>query len=120
MKPWRVALGALLLGAAPTALTAVPGDAPNPIFTGADLFNLSVASDPQISPDGRTIAYVRLTADIMSDRMRPSIWLIDVASGAQTPIAAGTGADYRPAQQPEQHRLVARWTPHRLCHGGAR
>ena len=35
---------------------AAPATGPNPIFTGSDLFNLEVATDPQISPDGRTIA----------------------------------------------------------------
>ena len=52
--------------AAPAA--AVPANAPNPIFTGRDLFDLTAASDPQISPDGKQIAYVRRANDIMTDR----------------------------------------------------
>ena len=69
MKHWRVALVALALGASSAAIAA-PADAPNPGFTGADLFNLSVAADPQISPDGRWIAYVRRSNDVMTDRAR--------------------------------------------------
>ena len=62
MHDWRVALAALALGTSAVAVAA-PADAPNPLFTGRDLFNLSAAADPQISPDGRRIAYVRRTAE---------------------------------------------------------
>lgn len=44
-------------------------------------------------PDGRVIAYTRLSYDIMTDRARPSIWLIDVATGAQTPLVTGGPVD---------------------------
>jgi dipeptidyl aminopeptidase/acylaminoacyl peptidase len=81
-------------------------DAPNPIFSGSDLFDLSVASDPQISPDGRTVAYVRRSADIMTDRARSSIWLINVATGEQRPLAAGTGDHFNPRWSPDGRRLA--------------
>ena len=67
---------------------ATPADAPSRSFAGADLFGLSIAADPQISPDSRTIVYVRRTADVMTDRMQSSLWLIDVATGRQSPLAA--------------------------------
>ena len=77
MRSWRVALAGLAMGwAASPALMAAPADAPNPLFTGRDLFGLSIAADPQISPDGRWIAYVRRSNDIMVDRAVNSIWLI--------------------------------------------
>src|SRR5690349_3855880 len=40
-----------------TPVAAAPTTGPSRYFTGADLFNLEIATDPQISPDGRTIAY---------------------------------------------------------------
>ena len=85
---------------------ATPADAPNPIFTGRDLFDLSAASDPQISPDGRTVAYVRRSADIMTDKARSSIWLINVATGEQRPLAAGTGDHFSPKWSPDGRRLA--------------
>jgi dipeptidyl aminopeptidase/acylaminoacyl peptidase len=104
---------ALLCGVAATpapaqtaAAVAPATPAPSPAFTGSDLFNLSYASDPQISPDGRRIAYVRMSADVMSDRYRPSIWLIDVASGRQEPLVAGTGAHRSPRWSPDGRRLA--------------
>lgn len=79
---------------------------PEKHFTGADLFGLSVASDPQISPDGAKIAYVRRTNDIMTDRAVPSIWLIDVGSGAETPLVTGAGTHVSPRWSPSGDRLA--------------
>lgn len=92
--------------AMPAPLLAAPAEAPNPIFTGSDLFNLEAASDAQISPDGRQVAYVRKSADVMSDKARSTIWLIDVASGEQRPLAAGTGDHMSPRWSPDGKRLA--------------
>ncbi|MEP5937654.1 MAG: S9 family peptidase [Erythrobacter sp.] len=81
-------------------------NAPNPHFTGDDLFGLSVAADPQISPDGSAIAYVRRTNDIMLDRAVSSIWLIDVASGEQTPLVTGEGSHGSPRWSPDGEYLA--------------
>ena len=105
MKHIRVVLAALALGASAAAIAA-PANGPDPRFTGSDLFSLSVASDPQISPDGRWIAYVRRSADIMTDRARSSIWLIDAANGDQRPIVAGTGNHMSPRWSPDGKRLA--------------
>ena len=85
---------------------AAPAAGPNPAFTGADLFDLSVATDPQISPDGRSIAYVRQSADIMTDRARSTIWLVDVATGKQQPLVASTGSHFSPRWSPDGTRLA--------------
>ncbi len=76
-------------------------------FTAQDLFALSAASDPQISRDGRTIAYVRRSNDIMTDRARSSIWLIDTRSGAETPLAGGADSDaFAPRWSPDGTRIA--------------
>lgn len=97
---------ALLLATAAVPALAAPAAAPTPLLTAQDLFNIEVASDPRISPDGRRIAYVRRSADVMTDRMRPSIWLIEMASGRQMPIAAGAGAHSQPRWSPDGTRLA--------------
>ncbi|MCY7271133.1 MAG: S9 family peptidase [Sphingomonas bacterium] len=94
-----------MVTAAGTALAA-PATGPTPAFTGSDLFTLSAASDPQISPDGRQIAYVRRSNDIMTDKTRSSIWLVDAATGQQRPIAAGSGDHFGPAWSPDGKRLA--------------
>jgi dipeptidyl aminopeptidase/acylaminoacyl peptidase len=105
MRTLRVALAALALGTSAVA-AAAPAEGPNPLFTGRDLFDLSAAADPQISPDGSKIAYVRRTADIMTDKARSSIWLIDVDTGRQRPIAAGSGDHMSPRWSPDGRRLA--------------
>ena len=105
MKAWRVALGALLVSSAGAGVAA-PATGPSSAFSGSDLFNLSMASDPQISPDGRQVAYVRKSNDVMTDKARSSIWLIDVATGQQRPIAVGSGDSFGPAWSPDGKRLA--------------
>jgi len=85
---------------------AAVADGPQPLFTGRDLFGLQVATDPQFRPDGGVIAYVRATNDIMADRARRSIWLVDPASGAQTPLVAEEGQAFAPRWSPDGQRLA--------------
>ncbi|KEO89488.1 acyl-peptide hydrolase [Erythrobacter longus] len=80
--------------------------APQKHFTGDDIFGLSVAADPQISPDGSHIAYVRRTNDIMTDKAVSSIWLIDVGTGAETPLVTGEGTHVSPRWSPGGDRLA--------------
>jgi dipeptidyl aminopeptidase/acylaminoacyl peptidase len=100
----RPLLAAILLASA-VPLAAAP-TAPARTLTGADLFALEVAADPQISPDGRWIAYIRRSGDIMTDRMRASIWLIDTKTGVQTPLVTGTGSHGSPRWSPDGRRLA--------------
>jgi dipeptidyl aminopeptidase/acylaminoacyl peptidase len=85
---------------------AAPATGPSRTFTGADLFNLEVATDPQISPDGRTIAYTRKSNDIMTDKERSTIWLVDVATGQQRPLLAGSGSYFSPRWSADGTRLA--------------
>ena len=106
---------ALLLAAATAALTAPAvaqtqsqpaGQAVGPTrtFTARDIFALQQAGDVQASPDGRRIAYVRTGYDIMSDRARRSVWVVDVATGEQTPLIAGSASS--PRWSPDGTRLA--------------
>lgn len=97
-------------GPAPTA-EANPREhtatGPERRFTAQDLFALSQAADPQISPDGTRIAYVRRSNDIMTDRARSTIWLIDVRSGEEVLVAGGPAADaFGPRWSPDGTRLA--------------
>jgi len=85
---------------------ATPDNGPSRYLTGSDLFNLEIATDPQISPDGKTIVYVRKSNDIMTDKARSTIWLIDTATGQQRPILAGSGDYSSPRWSPDGTRLA--------------
>ena len=90
--------------AAPAAAQIAEG--PSRTFQGRDIFSLRTAGDPQIRPDGGAIAYVRTTQEIMIDNGRPSIWLVDPATGSQTPLAADEGANLAPRWSPDGTRLA--------------
>ena len=99
----------LLLAAAflPTVPLAAQAPAtPSTVLSGIDLFGLEQAADPQISPDGSRIVYVRNSADIMTDRLRGALWLIDVRTGQQTPVAAGPGSHASPRWSPDGTRIA--------------
>ncbi len=106
----RLTLAFLLLAATP-AIAQQPApvpdasvsDGPARSFTGSDLFGLTIAADPQISPDGKTIVYVRRTGDVMTDKMQSSLWLIDIASGRQTPFATDGSS---PRWSPDGSRIA--------------
>ncbi len=41
-----------------------------------DVFEIEYATDPQISPDGNSVVYVRNHFDIMTDRRRTDLWVV--------------------------------------------
>lgn len=98
----------LVLGAVLLALHAhaAPAEGPSRAFTGEDLFRLEVATDPQIAPDGRSVVYVRRSNDIMTDRARNTLWIIDVPAGTQAPLVAGPGSHMQPRWSPDGSRLA--------------
>ena len=89
---------------APSAAQVAEG--PSRTFQAGDLFGLRTASDPQVRPDGGAVAYVRTTYDIMTDDGHPSIWLIDPATGAQSPLVVDDSANMRPRWSPDGSRLA--------------
>ncbi len=81
----QVALPAVIL-AALTAVPIAPAAADKPVFTPLDVFALEWASDPEISPDGARVAYVRRSFDVKSDSRRGAIWLVDRDGGNHRPL----------------------------------
>jgi dipeptidyl aminopeptidase/acylaminoacyl peptidase len=75
-------------------------------FTAEDVFNLEWADDPQVAPDGRTVAYVRMAYDRLKDVPRGSIWIVDVASGEHRPLMTGDGSSSAPRWSPDAGRLA--------------
>ena len=83
-----------------------PAEAPSRFFEGRDLFGLQVATDPQIRPDGKVVAYTRVTYDVMKDKGRSSIWIIDTETGVQTPLVSGSGDHTSPRWSHDGSRLA--------------
>ncbi|MGH6950823.1 MAG: TolB family protein, partial [Vitreimonas sp.] len=75
-------------------------------FVAADVFNLEYADNPRISPDGRWVAYARVSADIMTDRFRRSIWLVDANGANHRPLVQGAGGYGSPVWAPNGRAIA--------------
>src|SRR4029079_923253 len=65
-----------------------------------DVFQLETADDVQISPDGSQIVYVRVSHDIMTDRARRNLWMVNA-----------DGTNNRPLRSEAKNFMSPRWSP---------
>ena len=75
-------------------------------FDPMDVFDLEWASDPQVSSDGETIAYVRKSNDIMNDRVRSNLWRISNDGSNHRPLYSGFKNSYSPRWSPDNERIA--------------
>lgn len=75
-------------------------------FDRMDVFQLEVAGDPQISPDGSSIVYVRQSMDIMSDQPLTNLWIINVDGSNHRPLQSGAQSFSSPRWSPDGQRLA--------------
>jgi acylaminoacyl-peptidase len=107
MNRWRHALtiGALAVPAtAPSAATAQVDDAR--IFQPMDVFGIEWANDPQVSPDGSRVIYVRSFFDVMTDRARTNLWVVSADGSLHRPLTSGTRANASPRWSPTGDRIL--------------
>jgi dipeptidyl aminopeptidase/acylaminoacyl peptidase len=103
----------LLAGAvAPAALAGAAGTAAEPArrpIAETDLFRFVWVADPRISPDGRRVAFVRVTVDAKLEGYETALWIVDAdAAGAAAgprPLTAGP-RDTAPRWSPDGRRLA--------------
>jgi acylaminoacyl-peptidase len=75
-------------------------------FEPMDVFNLEFASDPQISPDGKQVVYVRNFMDIKKDRRRSNLWIINVDGSEHRAMTSGDNNDRLPRWSHDGKRLL--------------
>lgn len=88
------------------ALDAQTSDTQSKRFTAERVFDIEYASDPQISPDGKTIVYVRRSMDRQTDMDRGDIWTLDLATGAHRPLIVGGSSKGGPRWSPDGTQLL--------------
>ena len=88
------------------AASASAADDDADILKNLDVFQLEVAADPQISPDGSKIAYSRRAMDIMSDRPVSNIWLINADGSGHRPLLSGGESYNSPRWSPNGDRIA--------------
>ncbi|MEP3210454.1 MAG: S9 family peptidase [Maribacter sp.] len=71
-----------------------------------DIFNMEFVSDPQISPDGNTILYVRNFKDVMTDKNLSNIWIINSDGSRNRPITTGNQNDIYPRWSHDGQKII--------------
>lgn len=69
-------------------------------FQLADVFELEHVADPQISPDGKRVVYLRRSMDKMTDKQVSDLWIINA-----------DGTDHRPLTDTAAQEASPRWSP---------
>jgi len=73
-----------------------------------DVFQMENISDPQISPDGKQVVYVRNFRDVMTDRTLSNLWIVDFDGQNNRPLTTGNQNDSSPRWSPDGTQLLYR------------
>ena len=101
-----LALLAALAGIAGVTASAAAQESLRP-FTVEDLVRLNRLSDPQVSPDGRYVAYVLRETDMDANKGRSYLWLLSLAQKDARPLLLTTdpASDRSPRWAPDGRTL---------------
>ena len=88
------------------AAAASAQPAPAPRFTVEEMLKLRRVSDPQLSPDGRSVAYVVTDVSLEKNSRNNHIWLVPVAGGDPVAIARSEKAEETPRWSPDGKKLA--------------
>jgi dipeptidyl aminopeptidase/acylaminoacyl peptidase len=71
-----------------------------------DLFRFQRIADPQISPAGKTVAYVVTAVDLAGNRSASTIWLAPTSGGTPRQLTNTTKKDRHPRWSPDGSRIL--------------
>jgi dipeptidyl aminopeptidase/acylaminoacyl peptidase len=91
---------------------ATPAWAQKRNITEKDLFNFIWIGDPQVSPDGSRVAFIRVTVNDRKDGYNTAIWSVIVASGETRQLTNGP-RDSSPRWSPDGQFLTFVRAPER-------
>jgi dipeptidyl aminopeptidase/acylaminoacyl peptidase len=98
-----------LIGLACVAMllaAATQAQSPAQKLSALDEFRIQYPTDPQISPDGKRIAYVRNFADSTTDRRYSNLWIINSDGMDHRALTTGNRTDMSPRWSPDGTRLA--------------
>src|SRR5205809_1847317 len=70
------------------------------------LLELKRIGDPQISPDGRWVAFTVQTVDVAANKKPVQIWIVALEGGAPRQITHDGEANQRPRWSPDSKRIA--------------
>ena len=75
-------------------------------ITFDDYIALKSVSDPQLSPDGKWVAYTVSTPSLQDNRTVARIWVVELATGKTRQVTNGPGSDRQPRWSPDGKTLA--------------
>jgi dipeptidyl aminopeptidase/acylaminoacyl peptidase len=87
------------------ASSGVSSGAQKRLITETDIFKFVWIADPQISPDGSRVAFVRVWVNQKADRYDSALWIVPTNGGAPRQLTAGP-RDASPRWSPDGKRLA--------------
>src|ERR1043166_2001596 len=85
---------------------ALPGAQGKRFITETDLLKFTWLADPQISPDGSTVAFVRVTVNEKENRYESSLFTVATTGGAAPHQLTSGLRDSTPRWAPDSKRLA--------------
>ncbi len=90
----------------PALLLAPPSPGQPQPFTVYGLLELHRISDPQISPDGRWVAFTVQTVDLKNNTKPRQIFIVPVTGGAPRRLTWAGDANFRPRWSPDSRHIA--------------
>src|SRR5687767_7010101 len=90
-------------------LTAAAAVGPAPRFDAIQMMKLKRLADPQLSPDGKWVAYQATDVDLDAGTRNTDIWIVpagEPAPGAPRRLTDHPAADTRPRWSPDGRRIA--------------
>lgn len=88
------------------AVSSAWAQAPSARFNVQEMLKIQRVADPQLSPDGRWVAYQIGVPDVAANRSRTQIYLIAVSGGEPKQLTSGTSSATTPRWSPDGARLA--------------
>ncbi|HKU22666.1 MAG TPA: S9 family peptidase [Terriglobales bacterium] len=75
-------------------------------FTFEDMMALQRVGEPQVSPDGRWVAFSAVKVDLKANTRTPHLWVVPLAGGASRQVTTGVAGEDRPRWSPDGKQLA--------------
>src|SRR5438552_12318733 len=108
LERWNVGMSSVVLLILTFQLSIIPTvlSAQRHSITFEDYIALKSVSDPQLSPDGKWVAYTVSTPSLQDNRNVARVWVVEVATGKSQQLTGGPGSDRQPRWSPDGKTLA--------------
>ena len=75
-------------------------------FDASAMMELKRIADPQISPDGKWVAFTVQSVDVAANKKPSQIWMVPLKGGAPRQITHDGDSNQRPRWSPDSKRIA--------------